>query len=52
MMRRQSRKISLPQPLDFRKSIESLAARVELGIKVAGIRPMLFVSFSTRLATA
>ena len=32
-----------PKPVDFRKSIDSLAALVELDIKVAVFDPVLFV---------
>ncbi len=32
-----------PKPLDFRKSIDGLAALVELDIKVAVFDPVLFV---------
>ncbi len=32
-----------PKPVDFRKSIDGLAALVELGIKVAVFDPVLFV---------
>lgn len=32
-----------PQPVDFRKSIDGLAALVELDIKVAVFDPVLFV---------
>ncbi|WP_249732449.1 IS66 family insertion sequence element accessory protein TnpB [Pseudomonas syringae] len=42
--RRQSRKsLSLPQPVDFRKSIDGLSALVELDMKVAVFDPALFV---------
>mgnify|MGYP003692602081 CR=1 FL=1 len=42
--RRQSRKIYLyRKPVDFRKSIDGLAALVELDIKVAVFDPVLFV---------
>ncbi|WP_340137720.1 IS66 family insertion sequence element accessory protein TnpB [Pseudomonas viridiflava] len=42
--RRQSRKsVPLPKPVDFRKSIDGLAALVELDIKVAVFDPVLFV---------
>ncbi|WP_419711400.1 IS66 family insertion sequence element accessory protein TnpB [Pseudomonas sp. NFX224] len=42
--RRQSRKVYLyPKPVDFRKSIDGLAALVELDIKVAVFDPVLFV---------
>ena len=39
-----------PKPVDFRKSIDGLAALVELDIKVAVFDPVLFV-FSTSRAT-
>jgi len=40
----QSRKsVSVPQPVDFRKSIDGSAALVELDIKVAVFDPALFV---------
>jgi hypothetical protein len=39
-----------PKPVDFRKSIDGLAALVELDIKVAVFDPVLFVS-STKPAT-
>ena len=35
--------LPLPQPVDFRKSIDGLAALVELDIKVAVFDPVLFV---------
>ncbi|MNJ24866.1 IS66 Orf2 like protein [compost metagenome] len=45
--RRQTRKVYLdPKPVDFRKSIEGLAAQVELDIKVAVFDPVLFVSLN------
>lgn len=31
-----------PKPVDFRKSIDGLAARVELDVKVAVFEPVLF----------
>ncbi|WP_245704363.1 IS66 family insertion sequence element accessory protein TnpB [Pseudomonas defluvii] len=34
-----------PRPVDFRKSIDGLAALVELDIKVAVFDPVLFVLF-------
>ncbi|MBD8193377.1 IS66 family insertion sequence element accessory protein TnpB [Pseudomonas fluorescens] len=34
-----------PKPVDFRKSIDGLAALVELHIKVAVFDPVLFVFF-------
>ncbi|MBC3949260.1 IS66 family insertion sequence element accessory protein TnpB [Pseudomonas folii] len=40
----QSRKVYLyPKPVDFRKSIDGLAALVELDIKVAVFDPVRFV---------
>jgi len=39
-----------PKPVDFRKSIDGLAALVELDIKVAVFDPVLFV-FPTSRAT-
>lgn len=35
-----------PKPADFRKSINSLAALVELDIKVEVFNPVLFVSLN------
>lgn len=32
-----------PKPVDFRKSIYGMAVLVELGVKVAGLDPVLFV---------
>ena len=41
-----------PKPVDFRKSIDGLAALVELDIKVAVFDPVLFVFINCNIASA
>lgn len=41
-----------PKPIDFRKSIDGLAALVELDIKVAVFDPVLFVFLDERARRA